>query len=117
MRIKADAQRNGLTRLGTAYVLLGERASAAAILERAATRPDASALDGFLLARARHHLGQPAEARGDCVRALERLRVDDVEDETRDVAAQALAILRGLSIGEAESLLLDAVFPADPFAP
>ncbi len=49
---------SGLTRLGAAYGLLGDWASAAAVLGRAAARPDASALDGFLLALARHHLGR-----------------------------------------------------------
>ena len=63
----------GLTRLGAAYFLLGDWASAAAVLDRAAARPDASALDGFLLALARHHLGRLDEARSDCDRALERL--------------------------------------------
>ena len=75
-RIKADGERNGLTRLGAAYFLLGDWASAAAVLGRAAARPDASALDGFLLALARHHLGRHDEARSDCDRALERLRSD-----------------------------------------
>ncbi len=58
LTIKADTERNGLTRLGAAYFLLGDWASAAAVLERAAARPDATALDGFLLALARHHLGR-----------------------------------------------------------
>ena len=44
MRLKADPMRNGLTRLGAAYCLLGDWASAASVLERAAARPDASAL-------------------------------------------------------------------------
>jgi hypothetical protein len=55
-RIKADPVRNGLTRLGAAYYLKGDWASAAAVLERAAARPDARALDKFLLALARHHI-------------------------------------------------------------
>jgi hypothetical protein len=116
MKLKADAQR-GLTRLGAAYSLLGDWASAAAVLRRAAARPDASALEGFLLALARHHLGRIDEARSDCARALERLRTDPTEDETRDAAVAALMTIRGLSVDEAESLLLDAAFPADPFAP
>ena len=116
-RIKADAERNGLTRLGAAYFLLGDWASAAAVLDRAAARPDASALDGFLLALARHHLGRLDEARSDCDRALERLGSDLADEATHDVAVEALMTIRGLSVDEAESLLLDAAFPADPFAP
>ena len=116
-RLKADPERNGLTRLGAAYYLLGDWAAAAAVLERAAARPDAPALDGFLLALARHHLGRPDEARSDCDRALERLRTERAEEETRDVAVEALMTIRGLGVDEAESLLLDAAFPADPFAP
>jgi hypothetical protein len=116
MHLKGDTERNGLVRLGAAYSLLGDWASAAAVLERAAARPDGSALDGFLLALARHHLGRAEEARSDCDRALERLRTDQDQDELRDVAAEALMTIRGLSLGEAESLLRDAAFPADLFA-
>jgi hypothetical protein len=115
-RIKADPVRNGLTRLGAAYYLEGDWASAAAVLGRAAARPDASALDGFLLALARHHLGRTAEARSECDRALERLRTDQASDETRDVALEALTTIRELGVDEAESRLLDAAFPADPFS-
>jgi tetratricopeptide (TPR) repeat protein len=117
MHLKADRQRNGPARLGAAYCLLGDWASAAAVLERAAARRDRSALDGFLLALAHHHLGRADEARSECDRALARLRTDQDEDETHDVAAEALVTIRGLSLGEAESLLRDAAFPADPFAP
>ena len=115
-RIKADPVRNGLTRLGAAYYLEGDWASAAAVLGRAAARPDASALDGFLLALARHHLGRTAEARSECNRALKRLRTDQASDETRDVALEALTTIRELGVDEAESRLLDAAFPADPFS-
>jgi hypothetical protein len=45
------------------------------------------------------------------------LRTDRDEAEAHDVAAEALTTIRGLSLGEAGSLLLDAAFPADPFAP
>jgi hypothetical protein len=38
------------------------------------------------------------------------------DDETHDVALEALTTIRGLSRDEAESLLRDAAFPADPFA-
>jgi len=117
MHLKADTERNGLTRLGAAYSLLGDWASAAAVLERAAARPDGSALDGFLLALAHHHLSRADEARSACERALARLRTDQDEDATHDVAAEALLTIRGLSLGAAESLLRDAAFPADPFAP
>jgi tetratricopeptide (TPR) repeat protein len=117
MRIKADSERNGLTRLGAAYALLGDWASAAAVLERAATRPDASALDGFLLALARHHLGQHDAARSDCDRALERLGSNLADEATHDVAVEALMTIRGLGVDEAEALLLDLVFPADPIGP
>jgi hypothetical protein len=57
MRIKADRERNGLVRLGAACGLDGDWASAVAVLERAAVRPEGSALDSFLLALARHHPG------------------------------------------------------------
>ena len=39
MRLKADSQQNGLTRLAAAYYLRGEWASARAVLERSAERP------------------------------------------------------------------------------
>ena len=38
-RLKADPLRNGLTRFGAAYYLLGDWAAAASVLERAAARP------------------------------------------------------------------------------
>jgi hypothetical protein len=114
--IKADGERNGLTRLGAAHYLFGEWARAATVLERAAARPEASALDGFLLALACHHLGRADEARSDCDRALERLASDLADAATHDVAVEALMTIRGLSVDEAEALLLDLVFPADPFA-
>jgi hypothetical protein len=96
-------------------VLLGDWASAAAILVGAAARPDASALDGFLLALAHHHLGRPDEARDDCDGAIERLRADRGDVETRDLAVAAIMAGRGLDAGDAEALVLDAAFPADPF--
>jgi WD40 repeat protein/tetratricopeptide (TPR) repeat protein len=111
-RIKIDVEQNGLTRLGAAYYLLGDWASAAGVLGR----PDASALDGFLLALARHDLGRIDEARDDCDRALERLRSDRSDEATHDVAVEAVMTIRGLGVEEAESFLLDLVFPADPFA-
>jgi hypothetical protein len=114
--IKADPVRNGLTRLGAAYYLKGDWASAAAVLERAAARPDARALDELLLALARHHLGRTAEARSECDRALKQLRTDEASDETRDVALEALTTIRDLGADEAESLLLDAEFPAEAFS-
>jgi eukaryotic-like serine/threonine-protein kinase len=116
-RLKADPARNGLTRAGAAYYLLGDWAAAASIFERAAARPGAPALDGLLLGLARHHLGRSAEARSDCDRALERLRTERAEEETRDVAVAALMDIRGLGVDESDSLLLDAAFPTDPFAP
>jgi WD40 repeat protein/serine/threonine protein kinase/Flp pilus assembly protein TadD len=116
LRIKADGERNGLTRLGAAHFLLGDWASATAVLGRVAARPEASALDGFLLALACHHLGRADEARSDCDRALERLASDLADAATHDVAVEALLTIRGLSVDEAESLLLDLLFPADPFA-
>ena len=80
-------------------------------------RPDASAVDGFLLALARHHLGRAEGARSECDHALARLRTDRDAGEAHDVAAEALTTIRGLSPGAAGSLLRDAAFPADPFAP
>jgi WD40 repeat protein/serine/threonine protein kinase len=115
--IKADAQRNGLTRLGAANILLGDWASAAAVLARAAARPDASAVDGFLLALARHHLGFVDEARSDCDRALERLQSGLPDEVTRDVAVEAMMTIRGQGVDEAEAQLQDLVFPASPFDP
>jgi tetratricopeptide (TPR) repeat protein len=118
MHLKADTERHGLARLGAAYSLLGDWASAAAVLERAAARRDGSALDGFVLALAHHHLGRAEEARSECDRALARLRTDKDQDagETHDVALEVLTTIRGLSLGEAESVWQDLVFPADPFA-
>jgi len=113
---RADTERNGLTRLGAAHYLLGDWASAAAVLARAAARPDATALDGFLLALARHHLGRIDEARSDCDRALGRLGSGLADEATHDVAVEALMTIRGLSVDEADSVLLDLVFPAEPFA-
>lgn len=82
---------------------------------RIAARPNAPALDGFLLALARHHLGRVDEARSNCGRALERLGSDLADEATHDVAVEALMTIRGPSVNEAESLLLDRVFPAEPF--
>jgi hypothetical protein len=117
MRIQADWERNGLVRLGAAYGLAGDWASAAGVLERAAAQPGGSALGGFLLALAHHHVGRPAEARNDCDRARERLQSEKGDDEARDVAVEALLSIQGLSVPEAELLLLADAFPADPFAP
>jgi hypothetical protein len=115
-QLKADRERNGLTRLGAAYSLLRDWTSAAAVLERAAARPDAPAVDVFLLALAHHHLGRAEEAQSACERALARLRTDRDADATYDVAAEALLTIRDLSLGAAESLVRDAALPADPFA-
>jgi WD40 repeat protein/tetratricopeptide (TPR) repeat protein len=114
--IRADAERSGLTRLGAAYALLGDWASAARVLTRAASRPDPSALDEFLLALALHHLGRREEARSNCDRALKRSRSELADEATRDVAVEALTTIRGLGVDEAESLVFDAAFPADAFA-
>jgi hypothetical protein len=114
--IKADGERDGRTRLGSAYALLGEWGRAAAVLERAEARPDAPALDGLLLALAHHHLGRVEEARADCDRALARPGSDLADEATHDVAIEALMTIRGLGVDEAEALVLDATFPADPFA-
>jgi hypothetical protein len=116
-RIKADTERDGRTRLGVAYALLGEWAPAAAVLARAAARPDASALDDFLVALARHHVGRVDEARSDCDRAVGRLGSDLADEATHDVAVEALMTIRGMGLDEAESALLDLVFPAEPFVP
>jgi hypothetical protein len=113
--IRADTERDVQTRLGAAYYLLGEWARAATVLERAAARPGASALDGFLLALARHHLGRVDEARSDCESALDRLGSGLADEATHDVAVEAVMTLRGLNLDEAEALLLDRVFPAEPF--
>jgi WD40 repeat protein/serine/threonine protein kinase len=115
--IQADAERDGRTRLGAAHALRGDWASAAAVLARAAARPDATVLDDFLLALARHHRGDLAEARTGCDRALARLRRESADEATQDVAVEALMTIRGLGLNEAESLRFDAAFPADPFAP
>ena len=116
-RVKADGERSGPTRLGAAYCLLGAWTSAADVLRRAAARPDASALDEFLLALAGHRLGRHDEARRDCDRGVARLGSELRDDATRDVAIEALMTVRSLSVDEAESFLLDVAFPADPFGP
>ena len=87
------------------------------VLERAAARPDASAVDGLLLALARHHLGRTDEARSDCDRALGRLGSELADEPTHDVALEAIMTIRGVGIEQAEALLQDLVFPADPFGP
>jgi hypothetical protein len=115
--IKADTERDGRTRLGAAYYLLGDWGSASAVLARAAARPDAPALDGLLLALARHRLGRIDEARSDCDGALERIGSDVADEASHDVAVEALMTIRGLTVQEAESVLQDRVFPADPFGP
>ncbi|QEH39156.1 Serine/threonine-protein kinase pkn5 [Aquisphaera giovannonii] len=114
--IRADAERPGRTRLGAAYLLLGEWAPAAAALARPAPAPDGPAPDGFLLALALHHLGRRDDARAACVRALERPAINPADDPARDVAVEALATILGLDADHAEGLLLDRAFPADPFA-
>ena len=114
--IRTDTERNGVTRLGATYVLLGEWASAAAVLAQAATRPAASALDGFLLALARYHMDQHGEAQRECDRALERLRSNLGDDAAHEMAIEALMTVRHLSLDQAESELRDLSFPADPFA-
>src|SRR5262249_23103157 len=110
--IRADTERDGRTRLGAAYALLGEWAPAAAVLAPAAARPDAPALDGFLLALARHHLGRVEEARSDCNRALGGLGSGLADEATHDVAVEALMTIRGRGVDEAETELQDLVFPA-----
>jgi eukaryotic-like serine/threonine-protein kinase len=117
LRIKADAERNGLMRLGAAYSSLGDWTSAAAVLGQAAARPDAPALDGLLLALVHYHVGRRDESRSLLEQALQRLTTERGEDDTRDVAVAALMTIRGLSVGEAELLLLDLAFPSDPLAP
>jgi hypothetical protein len=114
--IESAGEWNGLTRLGAAYCLVGDWASAAAILERAGSWSDASALDCLLLALAQHRLGRHDEARSECDGAIERLKTSTFDDETRDVALVALMEIQRLSIEEAESLLLDLAFPVDRFA-
>jgi WD40 repeat protein/tRNA A-37 threonylcarbamoyl transferase component Bud32/tetratricopeptide (TPR) repeat protein len=114
--IRADAERPSLTRLGAAYTLLGDWTLAATVLARATARQSATALDHFLLALARHHLGRRDEARSACDRALRRVAKDLSDEATQDVAIEALVNVRGLGVNEAEALLFDAAFPADPFA-
>jgi hypothetical protein len=121
MHLRADTERHGLARLGAAYALLGDWASAATVLERAVAQTDGSAVCGFLLALAHHHLGRADQALRECDRALARSRTDQGEDNdadvAHDVAAEALTTILGLNISQAESLLLDVGFPANPFAP
>ncbi len=114
--IKADEQRNGLTRLAAAYLLIGDWASAAAVGARSAARPDATALDGLLLALARHHLGRLDDARSECDRALERLASEPADEATHDVAVESVMTIRGLGVAAAEAMLQDLVFPANQFA-
>jgi serine/threonine protein kinase/WD40 repeat protein/tetratricopeptide (TPR) repeat protein len=113
----ADGEQNSLTRLGAAYGLLGDWTSSVAVLGRAAARPDSPAIDGFLLALARHHLGRVDEARRDCDRVLARLAGVLADEATHDMAVEALMAIRGLELDEAEALLQDLVFPASPFGP
>ena len=115
--IRADVDRDGRTRLGAAYVLLGDWALAVTVLAQAAARPEASVLDDLLLALARHHLGRLDEARSDCARVLERLRNGSSDEATHDAAIEALMTIRGLDADAADSLLLDLVFPAPAVCP
>ena len=115
--IKADTERYGLTRLGAAYSSSATGRRPPPSWPGPRRGPDASALDDFLLALARHHLGRHDEARSDCDRALARLGSDLADEATHDVAIEALMTIRGLGVDEAESLLLDLVFPASPFGP
>jgi hypothetical protein len=80
-----------------------------------AARPDATALDGFLLSLSRHHQGRVDEARSDCDRALWRLGSCLADEATHDAAVEAIMTIRGLGVDEAEALLQDLVFPASPF--
>jgi hypothetical protein len=56
------------------------------------------------------------EAGSDCDRALERLASGLADEATHDVAVEALMTIRGLGVDEADSVLLDLMFPAEPFA-
>ena len=114
--IKAGEMQNGLTRLGAARCLLGEWQDAESVLSRAASRSDATALEFFLLALARDHIEKHAEAQSDCNRALALLKSDKPEQVTIDVAVEALMTIRGASVDEAQALVFDAAFPADPFS-
>jgi hypothetical protein len=71
----------------------------------------------LLLALARHHLGRADEARSDCDRTLGRLGSDLADEATHDVAVEAIMTIRGLGVDDADALLQDLVFPADPFRP
>ncbi|MHB1560327.1 MAG: protein kinase domain-containing protein [Isosphaeraceae bacterium] len=114
--IRDDPRRSALTRLGAAYLSLGDWPRAAAVLERVASRPDAPALDGFLLALALHHQGRTDEARATCELALREYHDGATGGAvTREVALEALARLRNFDMNTAESALLDAAFPVDPF--
>ena len=76
-------------------------------------------MDGFLLSLARHHLGRAEPAWLACSRALERFRSAgfDGDEAARDLALEALMTVRRLGLAEAQSLLFDAEFPSQPFAP
>jgi hypothetical protein len=61
-------------------------------------------------------LGGRNQAQSHCDRAIGRLASELPDQATQDVAIEALLTIRGLGVDEAEALLLDAAFPADPFA-
>jgi serine/threonine protein kinase/WD40 repeat protein/tetratricopeptide (TPR) repeat protein len=114
--IRGAAQGHGLTRLGAAYLSLGEWQRAASVLARAAERPDAPALDGFLLSLALHHQGRASEARAACERALAHYRAGATDGgAAREIALEALTTIRGVRPEKAELTLLDAAFPEAPF--
>ena len=114
--IKADETQNGLTRLGAARCLLGQWKDAEPVLSRAARSPGATALEFFLLALARDHIEEHSQAQLDCDRAVALLKSDKLEQATNDVAVEALMTIRGASVDEAQSVVFDAAFPADPFS-
>jgi hypothetical protein len=114
--IRADIERNGWTRAGAAYCLDGDWPSAARILERALARDGGSIPDQLMLALAYHQMGRPNEARRNCDRGVDGLKNHMIDDETRDIAIEAILNIRGLSVDAAKSLLLDLAFPDDPFA-
>jgi WD40 repeat protein len=114
--IRGATQGHGLTRLGAAYLSLGEWQRAGSVLARAAERPDSPALDDFLLSLALHNQGRTSEARAACERALARYRAGATGGiEAREVALEALTRASGLGAESAELALLDASFPDDPF--
>jgi serine/threonine protein kinase/WD40 repeat protein/tetratricopeptide (TPR) repeat protein len=82
---------NGWTRLGTAYLVREEWELALAAIQAAATATGGTAHDHLLLALIHEHLGQSDDADQDVNAAVARMRVNDSERTTFQLAFDLIA--------------------------